>query len=194
MNNRGFTLIEIVTVIIVLGIIGAFTMSFLIDNSKTYQMMRVQRELYQDGVYVMERISRELRDVRGTHVSCGGYLKTNTSRDTNLCLIYSQSGTDLLRNNVPIARDLQINGFNLSFDAATNKFTVSITLEKDCSLPNNQKCSVTLTGSVLAVNYCTNNSPNPAFAGFPGNPCNTSPSLSYDGRSYNGDYEEVIVN
>jgi prepilin-type N-terminal cleavage/methylation domain-containing protein len=191
MNEKGFTLIEIVIVIVVLTIIGGFTMSFLISNSRTYQMMRVQRELYQDSVYMMERISRDITDARGTDASCAnGFLRTHISRDSALCTQYTLTGKTLFRNGQPI-------GFNVSSytqNFSSLPYTIAVTLERDCSSPDNVKCSITFNTSVFPENYCSNNSPNLSFAGFPSNPCNTSPALSYDGRSYNGDYEELVLN
>jgi prepilin-type N-terminal cleavage/methylation domain-containing protein len=129
MNNKGFTLIEIVTVIIILGIISAFSMSFLLDNSRTYQMMKIQRELYQDGVYIIERISRDIRDSNRVDGSCtGGFIKTHPSRDTQLCTQYVQSGTVLLRNGQPIGRD--VTRFAPNYTAVP--YTVLITLEREC--------------------------------------------------------------
>jgi prepilin-type N-terminal cleavage/methylation domain-containing protein len=204
MNKKGFTLIEIVIVIVVLAIIGGFTMSFLISNSQTYQMMRVQRELYQDGVYIMERISSELRDARAWNSANNVFYRSNVSalQDKNITIRYSQTGTNLNREsfpvtmgpvtNQPIGRNLKAGSFGLAFDATNKLFIVSLTLELECARPDNQKCTLTFTQSVFPNNFCDNGSPNLLYNGFSGTPCLGSVPLLYNGSNYNGDYEEVI--
>ncbi len=65
MNNKGgLTLFEIVLVITVLSIIAIFTFNFFYSYAKTYREMAIQRELHEEATYVLERITRELRDAK----------------------------------------------------------------------------------------------------------------------------------
>jgi prepilin-type N-terminal cleavage/methylation domain-containing protein len=61
-NNKGFTFIEIIIVIIVLGILSVFGFHFISTGIHTYSMMEKQKGLFDQATMVMERISRELRD------------------------------------------------------------------------------------------------------------------------------------
>jgi prepilin-type N-terminal cleavage/methylation domain-containing protein len=61
-TTHGFTLIEIVTVIVVLSILGGFSYRFLDSAIATYGMAKKQGGLQQDAVLILERISRELSD------------------------------------------------------------------------------------------------------------------------------------
>ena len=76
-SNKGFTLIEIVTVIVVLGILSVFTFSFIDNAVKTYMIGSKQRMLYQEASYIMERITRELRDARSVSLPKRRKVETN---------------------------------------------------------------------------------------------------------------------
>jgi len=154
--QRGFTLIELVSVIVVLSIISLFTFSFLISNSRTYQIMKGQGELYQDGMYLMQRISRDIIDAIDYDASCpSGLRKAHTSRDVTLCVQYTISGTTLLRNGKPIASN--IISFTQPDYTTQPPYTISATLEKDCGMPSDKtgvvpKCRVVVATSIYPKN------------------------------------------
>jgi prepilin-type N-terminal cleavage/methylation domain-containing protein len=197
MDNKGFTLIEIVTVIIVLGIIGGFGMSFLIDNSRTYQMMKVQTELYQDGVFAMERISRDITDARGGAdvTNCPGFWRTHTTaRDASLCITYSwdSNASTLQRNGRLIARNVSNFSQPINYESQSPPYNISIMLQRDCGMPpdqygNPQRCSVILSTTLYPRNYCGGNI-NTVYPSS-GLPCTSS---DYSGNRFNGDYEIVV--
>ena len=60
--NRGFTLIEMIIAIVVLGILGVFTFTFFGDYMNTYTQMRNRRSDHQEALYIIERITREFRN------------------------------------------------------------------------------------------------------------------------------------
>lgn len=71
--QRGFTLIEIVVVIIILSIISAITINFLISSMKIYTMTMNQKTLYDEGKLALERMCRDIRDARSiTSPGSGG--------------------------------------------------------------------------------------------------------------------------
>ena len=60
-NPRGFTLIEIILAIILLGIIGVFSTQFITGISQSAQLTTSQKGLVDDAKLAMEYILREVR-------------------------------------------------------------------------------------------------------------------------------------
>lgn len=56
----GFTLVELVTVIILLGVVGTFSSRFIADNVVLYQTSVNQNERLNDARFVLNRMSKEL--------------------------------------------------------------------------------------------------------------------------------------
>jgi prepilin-type N-terminal cleavage/methylation domain-containing protein len=61
---KGFTLIEIIVVIVILSIISAITINFLINSMKIYTMTMNQKTLFDEGKLALERMCRDIRDAR----------------------------------------------------------------------------------------------------------------------------------
>jgi prepilin-type N-terminal cleavage/methylation domain-containing protein len=62
LNNHGYTLVEIVIVIVILGIIGAFTFQFVAHGVLAFKKTSARKDLYDQGRLALERMVRELRD------------------------------------------------------------------------------------------------------------------------------------
>ncbi len=62
--QRGFTLIEIIVVIVILSIVSGITIKFLIDSLKIYTMTVNQKTLFDEGKLALERMCRDIRDAR----------------------------------------------------------------------------------------------------------------------------------
>jgi prepilin-type N-terminal cleavage/methylation domain-containing protein len=71
--QRGFTLIEIIVVIIILSIVSAITIHFLVDSLRSYTMTVNQKTLFDEGKLAMDRMCRDIRDARSiTSPASGG--------------------------------------------------------------------------------------------------------------------------
>jgi prepilin-type N-terminal cleavage/methylation domain-containing protein len=197
-NKKGFTMIELVTVIVVLSILGLFTFSFIEHASKTYLLGKGQSALYLEGVYIMERITRELSDATQVDTSSvpltpswsstltftmaahpsppSGFLARTATTVT-----YWQNGRTLFRRvgmiDVPIGRNI-----NMPVDANDYGFKVSRytsgtgddTIKVELKLTSSTDASIPpflLTTMITPNNYG---------------------STPYTGRSFNGDYYEGI--
>jgi MSHA biogenesis protein MshO len=60
--NRGFTLVEMVAVIVLLGVLGAATTSLISSSVRIYNDTARRDNLSQMGRFAVERVSREVRD------------------------------------------------------------------------------------------------------------------------------------
>jgi prepilin-type N-terminal cleavage/methylation domain-containing protein len=62
--QRGFTLIEIIIVIVILSIVSAITIKFMTDSLRIYTMTVNQKTLLDEGKLALERMCRDIRDAR----------------------------------------------------------------------------------------------------------------------------------
>jgi prepilin-type N-terminal cleavage/methylation domain-containing protein len=62
--QRGFTLIEIIVVIVILAIVSGITVKFVIDGLRIYTMTVNQKTLFDEGKLALERMCRDIRDAR----------------------------------------------------------------------------------------------------------------------------------
>jgi prepilin-type N-terminal cleavage/methylation domain-containing protein len=80
--QRGFTLIEIIGVIVILAIVSAISIKFLVDSLKIYSMTVNQKTLYDEGKLALERMCRDIRDASGiitTTASSIAFTRTNAT-------------------------------------------------------------------------------------------------------------------
>jgi prepilin-type N-terminal cleavage/methylation domain-containing protein len=87
-GSRGFTLIEIIIVIVILSIIGVMTIKFLADSLRIYTMTVNQKTLFDEGKLALRRMCRDIRDAKsitGTTASSITFVRTNqTAYDSGL--------------------------------------------------------------------------------------------------------------
>jgi prepilin-type N-terminal cleavage/methylation domain-containing protein len=62
--ERGFTLIEVIVVIIILSVVSGITIKFLVDGLRIYTMTINQQTLFEEGKLAIERMCRDIRDAR----------------------------------------------------------------------------------------------------------------------------------
>jgi len=63
-GQKGFTLVEMVMVIVILGVIGAFTFQFVAHGVLAFKKSSSRKDLYDQGRLALERMVRELRDTK----------------------------------------------------------------------------------------------------------------------------------
>ena len=81
-GHRGFTLIEIIVVIVILCIAAGITIKFLADSLRIYTMTINQKTLFDEGKLALERMCRDIRDassITGVTASSITFVRTNAT-------------------------------------------------------------------------------------------------------------------
>jgi prepilin-type N-terminal cleavage/methylation domain-containing protein len=71
-SSRGFTLIEIIIVIVILSIVSGITIKFLVESLRIYTMTVNQKTLFDEGKLALERMCRDIRDARSLTTPASG--------------------------------------------------------------------------------------------------------------------------
>ena len=204
--RNGFTLIELIIVIVISSMVSVFTFSFIYNSIQAYRLMRIQRQLYQEAAYALERITRELRDASYNINSTGGISFTKahqTPADANTFVRYYQSGTSLFRCSDALSGLICLvnpgsSPTNKPISNNVSTFAVQRNMNAEpcgtLGLPNCQDDSFSITlgmireGQAFTIgttitprNYCSN-----------GASATACPSRDYINRSFNGDYRDVV--
>jgi prepilin-type N-terminal cleavage/methylation domain-containing protein len=140
--ERGFTLIEIIIVIVILAFVSAISIKFLTDSLKVYTMTVNQKTLFDEAKLAIERMCRDIRDARTiTTPAAGGsgnaivFQRTNLTAQDGLdeTLAFQLTGTTLEKvKNSPaatISLAANVSSFIVSRGAAGNdEITLLVTL------------------------------------------------------------------
>ncbi len=187
--KNGFTLLEVVISIVVLGVLSLFSFSLIANLTSTYALMKRQRGLHQEAAYIIDRISRELREASAvfapSSTSPGGAVLSfrrahATAVDGNPYLSYYVSGGVLYRGSLdsgppPPYGTNQVMGSKVTNFTATydegiagderdDRYTVSVTLSEAGQ-------TVTYRTTVCPKNYAT---------------------TKFEGRIFGGNYTDIV--
>jgi prepilin-type N-terminal cleavage/methylation domain-containing protein len=177
--DRGFTLIEIISVIVILSIISIFGFSFISNAARTYFALKNQNTLYYQAATAMERMSRALRDavsIRAVVFSPGKIRiqRTHaTPQDPNQYVTFALNGSNLQRGSNTIDADpatyydLVANCASFTVTSSSNEILMTLRL----TLSTGE--SVTIQSKI-----CPKNLP---FGATP-----------YSGRNFNGEWAEEV--
>jgi prepilin-type N-terminal cleavage/methylation domain-containing protein len=162
-HPKGFTLIEIIVVIVILSIVSAITIKFLTDSLRIYTMTVNQKTLLDEGKLALERMCRDIRDARSiTTPAAGGSGSTIRFRRDNATtqdvvnedIRFQLTGTTIEKDkanpNVTVALASNVTGFTVTRGQAATNDTNEITLVLTLSLTSGEK--VTLRTKVYPKN------------------------------------------
>ena len=141
--SKGFTLIEIIVVIVILCIVSGITIKFLVDSLRIYTMTVNQKTLFDEGKLALERMCRDIRDARSiTSPIAGGsgslitFTRTNATglnQDiANETITFQLNGSTLEKvKTSPAATSAMagnVSGFIVTRGAADDEIKIVITL------------------------------------------------------------------
>ena len=95
--SQGFTLIEVITVIVILSIVAVLGTKFVVDSTKSYQTTQTRSRLVNTGRQAVERMKGALLDILNRHFD--GKVRTATLTTwTQKTLVYEVSGADAAKH------------------------------------------------------------------------------------------------
>jgi len=139
--SKGFTLIEIIVVIVILSIASAITIYFLINSIKIYTMTVKQKTLMDEGKLALERMCRDIRDaqsITGTTPTSITFVRNNaTAQDiageTIIFQLNAGAGTLQKDKSLPLPDpppvDMASNVTGFAVTNATNEIQLQLTLQ-----------------------------------------------------------------
>jgi len=138
MNRRGFTLIEIIIVIVILSIVSAITIKFLVDSLRVYTMTVNQKTLFDEGKLALERMCRDIRDARsitGSTADSITFVRTNgTAQDiAGETIVFQRnagaSTLEKVKASPGVTTTLAANVSAFAVTDATNEIQLQLTLQ-----------------------------------------------------------------
>ena len=112
-NNRGFTLIEVIVSLVLVGIIGAIAGMLLVQISKGFVFSKKTAATAQKGQITISRLVKEFSTI--TSISSGTATSITFTRDPGVTHTISWAGAN---NPLLIATDIvtdNVNSFNLQY-------------------------------------------------------------------------------
>jgi len=140
LNNHGYTLIEIIIVIVILGIIGGISFQVVAYGVEAFKKSSDRKELYDQGRLALERMTREIRDAKEL-VECSDtsitFNKQHPSLDSVEEIKFWLDGTNLWRVRNP----------------STTPLSDLLASNVDSFQVANENCSTVNSISIDAVTY-----------------------------------------
>ena len=126
---KGFTIIELIISIVILGVLGVYTFSFLGDSMGAYVRVKDHKVLYDEARIAMRRMADEIRDANRTAsiTTTATSITFTKSHNPSAQITYSLAGGFLNRvynGTYVLAGNVQ--GFNPTYDSGTNIVTLEL--------------------------------------------------------------------
>ena len=150
---EGFSLIELVMVIVILGILAAFVGPVLFNAMRSYQSVQTGTQTHAKMRYAIERMSRELREVR--RQATDATFVDITSMTASSIAFFKTDGTRVVINVVG-------NQVNLAYSTLAGMLTDQVGsfslayFQQNASTPAATAASISFVGISLTLSEGTN--------------------------------------
>ncbi|MBU1727391.1 MAG: prepilin-type N-terminal cleavage/methylation domain-containing protein [Candidatus Omnitrophica bacterium] len=124
-NKKGFSLIEIVIVLVVVGVLTVMTVPFITSIFDAWLTNKTERDLIFSARSAMNMMTREIRQVKNlTNINTFTATEFDFYNTDDARIDYKQSGTQLLRNSDEVTDKLKASGgLNFTYLDANNTVT-----------------------------------------------------------------------
>ncbi|HHT9117585.1 MAG TPA: PulJ/GspJ family protein [Candidatus Hypogeohydataceae bacterium YC38] len=137
-GQAGFTLIEVIIVVVLTSILGSYTFYILSGSTRTFATMATRKERADDAVLALEKISREVRDAKTVSTATGSTLtftkKNAVGADTSTNITYILASNELRRQSTAgtsvVAKN--VSSFSVSQEAS-NRVSISLAFSSGSS-------------------------------------------------------------
>jgi prepilin-type N-terminal cleavage/methylation domain-containing protein len=110
---KGFSLIELIMVIVIIGVISSVVSRILMESFKTFVVSQNVSEVDWQGLLIEETFENDVQSIRSNNdvltITSHTFSFINTAGST---ITYSVSGNTLTRNNIVLATTLQSFAFS----------------------------------------------------------------------------------
>jgi prepilin-type N-terminal cleavage/methylation domain-containing protein len=134
-NPNGFTLIEIIMAITMMGVLGLFSINYLVNLTQMSQQSIAQKDLMDQAKVAMEYLIREMRFANHTTVAITGGTSVSftklvpMTKDTSLNVTYTFSGGTLQRiTTAAVTMATGLTAFNIN-SPSSDLYDISMTLQ-----------------------------------------------------------------
>jgi prepilin-type N-terminal cleavage/methylation domain-containing protein len=140
--QKGFTLIEIIVVIVILCIVSGITIKFLVDSMRVYTMTVNQKMLFDEGKLALERMCRDIRDARAitspaapfpTSDSSITFTRTNATFgdviDENIIYRLTGSTLEKVKGGLGYGIASNVSAFTVTRTTADDDIQIELTLD-----------------------------------------------------------------
>lgn len=94
-QSSGFTLVELIVSIVLLGILAAVGSSMIVDSLTTTRMVNASNASAAQARYALERLEREVREIKYTKVGASANYSISIMTATKLAFVRIISGADV---------------------------------------------------------------------------------------------------
>lgn len=131
-HQHGFTTIELIVSIVILGIVGLSTFSFLGNTMRTYVRVKEHKVLYDEGRLAMKYMVNDVRNcIRDSIIvnPSGHQISFNRKTPSIQNWTYTQSGNTLIRSSggqyVLVGN---VSEFNVAYDSGAQMVNLELVL------------------------------------------------------------------